>query len=766
MRNIFYLSAFVVMLALLGACKEDNVNFSDDNGDNKTVIELSRFNAFFDLELPSKNSWEVIYAPEWVGPVSKTGSADDKLTFFAETNDNDEDRMDKITVLMGNGNNVEYVVKQMGAQSDNSNGVVNDISQLSRTCGVCYGIDAFKMPSGPYKYDMKVSSPFKLDKLINAIKESGETDAIFIDNNYYSRTESMVGSSTNELSNQLSVNAGIEVGVSAFKLSVEGGFSQSSSSSDKFSYAMEEIQHITSTAYVSAGMLRYLAENGEDIIFQKTFRKYYEEMKTNPNKDTMKRIIDNYGTHIITSGMLGGELKLSMQMKVTEKTTASDIHAALNISSKVVNASGNVNLQGKEKDVAENTTISLTTFGGNNVYSISPGTSFTDFQSQVKDPKKIENWISTIKSGKSLALIDIQTIPIYELMPTQEARDAMRSYIISDYQQYVYSKNGNGDYSGLDLFKITGLDLLMDEIDGTLIYDIAPHTIHIPEIDMEINLVKEKIPEIDSYSDIITLYSGKTNNVNYKSGFFIGNEDHKPCKFRHGENGVELETLDFLEKKPVSTLYIDATCNITIAPKSIAEYYREVGVFKSVNLDNVTEETSFNDNIYIISGKTNNKVNFIDCRYILVVDPDVSIGQMCCSGITDFYLRNSNSSLKCGNIIALNSTDDFPGLSFIGEGSIIADTINENPDNLTVGTGEFFAYCANLSVNSLSGFSSIIFRRGQINIKTLDLYKTARFLVLDEFWGKVVINEMINYYNCHVYFDDNYVEIGNFHPVG
>lgn len=125
------------------------------------------------------------------------------------------------------------------------------------------------------KYKLLSNTPLNFKKLIAALSAAGESDALYKEENYYSRTESVTGNSTLAIANQLSINAGIEVGISAFKGSVEGGYSKDVANNERVSYAMEEIQHIVGSRYMRAGMLRYLAQNGSDI-FQKTFLKYTE----------------------------------------------------------------------------------------------------------------------------------------------------------------------------------------------------------------------------------------------------------------------------------------------------------------------------------------------------------------------------------------------------------------------------------------------------------------------------------------------------------
>lgn len=311
--------------------------------------------------------------------------------------------------------------------------------------------------------------------------------------------------------------------------------------------------------------------------------------------------------------MLGGELKLSMQMKITEGLKQTDINAGLELGSKVINASGNFGMSNKEKSIANNTSISLLTYGGNNVYSIAPGTTFEEFQKTVKDPQKLEDWVSSISPDNSIALIDLQTIPIYEIMPTQEAKDALREYIVGDYQKEIYSRQDE-NYKGPDLYKITGFNKLET-------YIAKEATVYIPEINMEIVAKRESIKEIDDKSSYITtVYSGEKGNVNYDSGFFLGNENQKPCKFKRKADGtIEKEVFDLLECRELTELYVDATGNITIAPKGVADYYREISLIKDIDLNEITGDIRLESGDYIMYGSTKHNVTLAENANIAAI---------------------------------------------------------------------------------------------------------------------------------------------------
>lgn len=713
-----YAGILMIMVSLMVSCKEDTNDPANGGGAGNTEIQLSRINAFFELELPEKAGWEVVYHPEWIGVTQTKGAANETLSFFAETNDDDQNRTDKITVRTDNGKETEFTITQLGKLNDDSNGIITDKKQLKRTYGVGYTIDAFGAPNGSSKYNLLASSPLNLGNLLAAMTNAGEVDAFFLDENHYSRTESITGSSTSSLANQLSINAGMEVGITAFKLSIEGGFSKNTSSNESFAYAIEEIKHIVGSCYMNAGMLRYLAETGNTDIFQSKFKTYYNNMKANPHDvATMKKIVNDYGTHIVTQGVLGGELKLSMQMKITEGLKQTDINAGLELGSKVINASGNFGMSNKEKSIANNTSISLLTYGGNNVYSIAPGTTFEEFQTTVKDPQKLEDWVSSISPDNSIALIDLQTIPIYEIMPTQEAKDALREYIVGDYQKEIYSRQDE-NYKGPDLFKITGFNKLE-------IFDTQEAKVSIPEINMEIVTKREKIKEIDNRNTYITtVYSGEKDNVNYNSGFFLGNEYQKPCKFKRKADGtIEKEVFDLLERRELTELYVDATGDITIAPKGVADYYREISYNiiidpqKTIDLNKITGNIKIESGNYYVYGSTKYDITLTENANITAIN-NVEIG--------------GNINCKNDKTYRPNTITVIKGCSFTCKGYIHANSLNINGEgsftaersivNTTSQKGEIRLTCAKFILHgSLREYSIDIINSGYVELETVEL---------------------------------------------
>lgn len=562
--NIFkHTVAAILLVVTLAGCKSDEL--LPQQPVTAATLEFPMINSFQEIDAGSGGSWLVTDYPEWAAPMEESGDGNTPIQLFVETNDSDDDRTATITVRHADGNESVYNIMQHGAISNIDNGTELSEIDLNKTYGVGYTTNVFAT-SQTEKYYISAFTPLNFRKLKTAMDNIGESDAMIDENRYYSRVETVTGSSTSAIANQLSINAGIEVGISGFKGSIEGGYSKTSDSNEQYEYALEEIQHIVGSRQLRLGVLRYFVENDVNI-FQSDFNKHRKALAKNPaDTKTMDLILKNYGTHVITQGTLGGELKLSMQMKVTDSSSSSDIHAALSIGSKVINVEGEFNMKKEEKAIASNTTISLVTYGGNNVYTIAPGATFESFQKVVKDKSNLTKWVSGIVDRKSLALIDLETIPIYELMPTEASRDALRNYIVGPYQEKMYSTDDN-PYPGPDLYVLQNFNNSIDAENEC--------TLYIPEIDVEILVCRTLLKELSDTEYSTVVYSGNKGTVQKDRGFFVGSKTRKPCKFNRERDGkLKIEEFDRLDTKPLEELYVDATGDITIYPKGVADLYR------------------------------------------------------------------------------------------------------------------------------------------------------------------------------------------------
>ncbi len=572
MKNKIRINSLLLTLTL-GLLSATLTSCSDDETITPTVtpmaetIELNRTNTFYDLTIPGDADWQAVQYPFWAVPMKESGIAGTALQLFVETNDHEADRTDTLTVATADGKRYLYELTQMGTLRDPDNGPILLEDDIKYPYGVGYSLNVLRSTETG-KYPVVNATPFNFGKLLSALNVAGEQDAFFAEERYFSRTENVTGNSTSDIASQLAVNGNIEVGLDAFKLSVSGAYNSNTSSSTKCVYAMQEIQHIVASRYLRSALLVELANQGQPV-FQETFQNYINALKANPNDmKVIKAIVNRYGTHIVTYASLGGELRVGMQMKVDETVKASDISGALNLSSKVVNGNGDAKLSNKETSIANHTTISLTTYGGTNTYALAPGASFEKFMNNLKDPTKMKNWVSGIQSGKKLAIIDIETIPIYDLMPSTAARDALRNYIVGDYQTQFYKSKGI-DYTP-SLFKITGYDVRSDKVGSA--------TLTLKSINQTIVAERAIVKGLSETEFSTIIYSGVTGEVNRSVGFFVGSDTRRPAKVKFNGNGevTSVEEFKAMSTGAVEELYIDTTGDVTLMPKGYSSLYQTV----------------------------------------------------------------------------------------------------------------------------------------------------------------------------------------------
>ena len=553
MKQFKYIAAIVLMIVSAAGCREK------ENPDIKlpinTELSFPSYAELYKVGVEEDEAWEIKSHPEWATPMQDVGSAGDKIVLFVEDNFEEEERKGEMSVITDK-HEIVYTITQNSSLSDEENAEIVSDEILSLTYGVGYGINVFGTPSsGKYKFAGAIVNPANLSRIL---AEVGEADAYCAEDHYFSMTESISGTSTTNLATQLSVNAGIEVEVTGFSGSLNGKFTSNESSNTETAYAIREIKHVVGSRYLRPGILRSLSAENCDSIFAKSFYSLSQSIKKNPsNSDNyIKKLLDNYGTHLVVHGTLGGELELAMEMTSTEKISEMDINAALNLSSDVVNGDASFTMNETETALAKNTKISLKTYGGNNVYTLKPGTTFEEAMQEALSTSQLNNWIASIKDKSALALIDVQLYPIYDLMPDAASRDAVREYMINKYQKAKtkigplnFAVNGFGD-------------------DGVITGEA-----YIPQINVKLECYQEMVPEISNEEPSIIIYSGSQDEMNYDRGFFIGSKTLKPGKLRRNREGkYTFEEFEDLEPGQITELYVTADGDILIAGKPGVAY--------------------------------------------------------------------------------------------------------------------------------------------------------------------------------------------------
>lgn len=586
MKKTFFLP-LLLSFTLVG-CNKDVIDEKIENpivtGDE---LRFARAASFQSLNAPNSEGWEVKSIPDWIGIKEKHGIPGEQIEIYIEDNVFDEDRLDTLTIASASGALHKYPIRQLGAFSDPDNGILGN-GDVSRTYGVGMGINVLSNNTR-FKYDI-CSAVVNVYKIGNCLEEIGEAEAFWDDEAYSSSTNSYAGSSSLAISNQLSVEAGIGVEVSGFDAKIKGAFSTKESSDTKTSYAMRDIKHIVKSRYLRGGALRYITENNSSNCLATGLNRFIEDLKDPTyadKKSTMRIIVNNYGTHMVTYGAMGGSLQLAISKESTEVLSQQDILASLEVSVKgTVGVTGEVKLSDKEKKFVENTTISVVTYGGKNPGPVAVGTPFDEVLNKYLDADSLNNWISTLRSDvpdskKELALIDVKVVPIWDLIPDKAVSEMLHEYIVTEYQKELTKHEPL-------IYVVDGLDAQHPGVDQGFA--------ELPEINVRLEYFDGIVPEIDSQKAVRIVYSGTMDKMNYDRGFCIGGDGITPGKLKRDRYGkYSYEPFTGLDDSRITSVYVDISGDVTIAPKSTINY-----VNRRFSVGGIKEFTKLDDINFIV----------------------------------------------------------------------------------------------------------------------------------------------------------------------
>ncbi len=561
-----YLLPAMLSLALAG-CSDDIIN---DGPDNPVITgneyQFSRAGSFQSLNVSDSEGWEVKGVPAWIGVKANQGMPGEAIELFVEDNVFDEDRVDTLSVMTTSGAIHKFPLRQLGAFSDPDNAALGN-GDVSRTYGVGMGINVLSNKT-QFKYDI-CSAVVNTYKIGTCLAEIGEADAFWDDEAYTSTTSSYAGSSSLAISNQLSVEAGIGVEVSGFDAKLKGAFSTKESTDTKTSFAMRDIKHLVATRYLRAGAVRYLTETDPSKCLAAGLASFIEDLK-DPTYDrketTMRMIVNNYGTHMITYGAMGGSLQLAISKESTETLSEQDILASLEVTIKgTVGVTGEVKLSDQEKKSVENTTISVVTYGGKNPDPIAVGTPFDEVLNHYLNQEALNRWISTLRDNtpaakKALALIDIKVVPIWDLIPDKAVSEMLHEFIVNQYQEELTKHEPL-------IYVVDGLDAEHPGVDQGFA--------ELPEINVRLEYFDAVVPEIDPKKTVRVVYSGTMDKMNYDRGFCVGGDGIKPGKLKRDRYGkYTFEQFDGLNDSRITSVYVDMSGDVTIAPQSTINYVK------------------------------------------------------------------------------------------------------------------------------------------------------------------------------------------------
>ena len=307
--------------------------------------------------------------------------------------------------------------------------------------------------------------------------------------------------------------------------------------SDKQSYGFGKITKVVATRYIDMGKIDAIIREGNTSIFTSDFREYYNAVHSDPSEENVRKLVDRFGTHIVTYADLGGRLEYTINFQA-EQVSREEMEYTMKYK--------NGNLQEcDEKRQHEkldniNSSMNVTVYGGDPAAreSLQTASPTTDTNQQI--PRSLlEAWTATIADEDSLrqnlVMASCHMTPIWQLFPEEHIRNAVLGYIIRMADAMVLSPETLLilGLEGYRKFSVTNLKLddFGSDDNSTLIKVAYVKGVPLLEI------CNEYVPEIRGDRRVTIVYPIYNQKTNIRRGIFTGNGENPPCEISFDDYG-------------------------------------------------------------------------------------------------------------------------------------------------------------------------------------------------------------------------------------
>ena len=355
-----------------------------------------------------------------------------------------------------------------------------------------------------------------------------------------SYSETYAENTIDEIITKMSIESKVSGSKCGFSAEVGGSFTSSQKKSKNHFFVMGthdiSVRNVVLVGPSTAQLKDFMTDNAKADI-EGTNRLYPS------TQEGFKKLIDNYGTHLILQAELGGRLRYATTVDKTLASNTTEAKAYANASYKNKIVSGEVKAsaeQQKKYEKNESKVITnVTTLGGD--FAIA---SQIDGQGNDNDTK-INDWKKSLSEFKNLMMVGInnELVPIYELIEDPDRAADLKEYIetglVADAEEIYYTTD-------LTHIVIPSLEKLTDTREKitsglfkggwrwhnpTQVYDVIENGEIVAQI------CHEFIPKITIEDRVTTIYPVRNNKADYSNGYFLGTDKKQPCKIHWDSEG-------------------------------------------------------------------------------------------------------------------------------------------------------------------------------------------------------------------------------------
>ena len=366
-----------------------------------------------------------------------------------------------------------------------------------------------------------------------------------------SYSETYAENTIDEIITKMSIESKVSGSKCGFSAEVGGSFTSSQKKSKNHFFVMGthdiSVRNVVLVGPSTAQLKDFMTDNAKADI--EGTNKLYPS-----TQEGFKKLIENYGTHLILQAELGGRLRYATTVDKTLASSTTEAKAYANASYKNKIVSGEVKAsaeQQKKYEKNESKVITnVTTLGGD--FAIA---SQIDGQGNDNDTK-INDWKKSLSEFKNLMMVGTNNklVPIYELIEDPDRAADLKEYIetglVADAEEIYYTTD-------LTHIAIPSLEKLTDTREKitsglfkggwrttypTQVYDVIENG------EIVAMICHEFIPKITIEDRVTTIYPVRNNKADFSNGYFLGTDKKQACKI-HWDSEGNVKFSDYAKNK-------------------------------------------------------------------------------------------------------------------------------------------------------------------------------------------------------------------------
>ena len=547
--------ALAIALVTLAACSSsDDAKYVADVSVPATVpttqegyllLEAGAHEFTFDIKTEGK--WTVTSQNRFLHVKNGSGTGNGTVTIEVENNTFEDRKLGALDITFpGHESENKTITVEQKYLGDYGGNAANIIELNNKIYGVGFSYDIKGEWASPNSVKVEI---FDTDSLIKSgILATGVPQMEVSD-------YTITGSTISEVSNKLCIKASVEGSYGAFQAEANASFDMETSESSTYEYASTyfDIQLYRASLSKSPQSLifdymtddAYNAINGLPVKTKRGMRNLYGN-----TREGFKKLIDDFGTHVIVEAGLGGRLRRSMQVNTSEITSSYDVKAFAKAGyDGVCKAEASVDEHFKQsyKENAKAIKTSMSVLGGDKDLALDlvADGGFTS-KNYTAWRKSVQDTAMTIVNFSSKSLV-----PLYELVD-REAEGGEDRY--TALKSYMTDGSVAADFSTYKCGTVTEFEVPSFEgakYNETLIKDIYLGGQWVGQV------CNEYIPNINRDKRVTVVYPGVNNKPRYNMGFFLGdNKGHKPARVSWDGTNVAVEAYEELDYGAATKVYL------------------------------------------------------------------------------------------------------------------------------------------------------------------------------------------------------------------